>query len=283
MLGVGVEERADQRECGEVDARRDAGPAPRTAETRRSIMSRCAATSTTRWRGPTGVSIDAERMEVEHGVAERHRYLVLGLEANGRRQLLGVAQRGHLEDSQHRALVGHADAHAPADAALVEQLAQGRAQRILIATSPSDTTSPSSAAVAARDRPDRAVDVRLHRRDEAGLDVQADDVPARAVTRAAIDGDLNLGPASRFSPRPLSVPPGGLRGLPGSLSEALGSLSEALGSLIDPPEREQRESLSEAPGSLTEPRESLIERRPRPEDRGFDAAGGNRACATAEG
>ncbi len=67
--------------------------------------------------GSGGRVDDAERMEVEHRVGERHRHLVLGLEANGGRELLAVGDRRKLEHAHHRALVGDADAHARGEVA----------------------------------------------------------------------------------------------------------------------------------------------------------------------
>ena len=69
-------------------------PAARSAARTRSTMSRRAATSRTRWRGPSCVVDDPERLEVEHRVLERHRDLVLRLEAHGRLELLGVLEGG---------------------------------------------------------------------------------------------------------------------------------------------------------------------------------------------
>ena len=67
-------------------------PAPRSAARTWSTMSRRAATSRTRWRRPVVVVDDVERLEVEHGVLERHRDLVLRLEADGGLELLGVLE-----------------------------------------------------------------------------------------------------------------------------------------------------------------------------------------------
>ncbi len=71
----------------------------------------------------------AERVEVEHGVVERHRHLVLGLEAHGRRQLLAVGQRRQLECAQHGALVGDANTYALVELGVTEHLAQRVGER----------------------------------------------------------------------------------------------------------------------------------------------------------
>ena len=88
-------------------------------------MSRWAATSTTRWRGPAGVSTMPSGWKSSTALFERHRHLVLGLEGDGGGELLAVGDRRQLERAQHGALVGDADAHALAEAAVGEQLAQG--------------------------------------------------------------------------------------------------------------------------------------------------------------
>ena len=142
-------------------------------------MSRWAATSTTRWRGPGGRVDHAERVEVEDGVVQRHRHLVLGLEAHGGGELLAVGDRRQLERAQDRALVGDADAHALAQPAVAEQLAQRLAERApRRATSPSRTVSAGSGSGGRALGEDRAVDARLHGGDVARLDVEADDVGA---------------------------------------------------------------------------------------------------------
>jgi hypothetical protein len=126
-------------------------------------------------------------VEVHDGVVERHRHLVLGLEVHRGREFLVIGHRRQLERAQHRALVGDADAHPLAQATTGEQLAQGLAERVLV----------DHFAVAhrvGRERHgggplshDRAVDTRLNRRDEAGLNVQADEV--LAGTTSEVEGD----------------------------------------------------------------------------------------------
>ena len=131
MLGVGAVERADQREGGEVDAlRAQAGAADGGEQALDHVA--LGGHEHDPLAGAGGRVDDAERVEVENGVAQRHRHLVLGLEAHGRGELLAVGHRRQLERAQHRALVGDADAHALAQAVLGEQLAQGVAERALV-------------------------------------------------------------------------------------------------------------------------------------------------------
>ena len=87
-------------------------------------MSRRAATSRTRWRGPSGVSTMPSGLEVEHGAVERHRHLVLRLEADGGLELLAGSRRRKLEDADDDPLVGDADAHALVQLVGPEELAQ---------------------------------------------------------------------------------------------------------------------------------------------------------------
>ena len=116
VVGAGAVQRADHREGGEVDALGLAGPAARSAARTRSTISRRAATSSTRWRRPVGVVDDGERLVVEHRVLERHRKLVLRLEAHGRGELLGVLEVGQVDDAHDDLLVGQADADALVEA-----------------------------------------------------------------------------------------------------------------------------------------------------------------------
>ena len=152
-------------------------PASRTAVSRRLTMSRWAATSTTCWRGPAG-RVDRRRAgEVEDRVVERHRHLVLGLEAHRGGEFLVVGDRRQLERAQHRALVGDADAHALAQACVAEQLAQRLAERLLVEHLALAHRVGRQRQRAARSATIAPLTVRLHGGDEAGLDVQADDVP----------------------------------------------------------------------------------------------------------
>ena len=124
MLAVGSVERADQGEGGQIDAN---GSKPGAANGREQPFDHVALGGDehdllTRTAG--GID-DAERMEVEHGVRQRHGHLVLRLEAHGRRELLAVAQRRQLERPHHGALIGDPDPYTLAHAAAREELAQG--------------------------------------------------------------------------------------------------------------------------------------------------------------
>ena len=97
-------------------------PAWRAASSTRSTMSRRAATSSTRMRASAVDLDDAERVVVEHDALDRHRDLVLRLEADGAVELLGVEDRRQLDLAHDDALVGDADPHAAVEAAAVEEL-----------------------------------------------------------------------------------------------------------------------------------------------------------------
>ena len=90
-------------------------------------------------RRPVGVVDDAERLVVEHGLVERHRDLVLRLEAHGGRELLGVLEVRQVDDAHDDLLVGDADAHALAEALV----ARGTASRSASARPSTSATSPS--------------------------------------------------------------------------------------------------------------------------------------------
>ncbi len=126
-------------------------------------------------------------MEVEDRVVERHRHLLLGLEAHRGVEFLVIGDRRQLERAQNRALVGDADAHLLAQLAVAEQLAQRLGERALV-------EDLALADGVCRQRQcdsalgdDRAVDVRLHGGDMTGLDVQADDVRAGAAAAAQVE------------------------------------------------------------------------------------------------
>ena len=106
------------RERGEVDALGAAGRRRGRRRGRRSTISRRAATTTTRWRGPSSRLDDAERLEVEDRLVERHRQLLLGLEADGGGERLVVLDRRQVEHADDDARVGDADAHAAVELVL---------------------------------------------------------------------------------------------------------------------------------------------------------------------
>ena len=130
---------------------------------------------------PVGSLEHAERVVVEHGRGERHRHLVLSLEAHRGAELLAVGDRRQLQHAQHRALVGQPDAHALAQAGILEKLAQRLAELALV-------EHLALAHDVGRQRgprgpfdDDPAVDVRLHGGHVPGLDIQPDDAPTPAA------------------------------------------------------------------------------------------------------
>ena len=68
---------------------------------------------------------DVERLEVEDRLVERHRDLVLRVEAHGGVELLAVVDRRQLDDADDDLLVGDADADALVEALVVA--VEGRA------------------------------------------------------------------------------------------------------------------------------------------------------------
>jgi hypothetical protein len=146
-------------------------------------MSRWAATSTTCWRGVD----DAQRVEIEHGVAERHRHLVLGLKLDRSGQLLAIGHRRQLERAHDGALVGDPYAHALGQPLVAEQLAQYTAQIALI-----DHLALADGVGGERQHGGalgdyRAVDACLHGPDEARLNVEPHDGRPRAMTETELE------------------------------------------------------------------------------------------------
>ncbi len=158
-------------------------------------MSRWAATSTTRWRGPSGVSTIPSAWKSSTAFDERHRHLVLGLEAHGRLDLLAVVDRRQVERAQHRALVGDAEAHALVQIAVLEELAQRVREHALVEHLALAHDVRRQRRLGRMPDRDRTVHVRLHGGDVAGLDVQADDVRAAAAAELDVEvegGSLHL-------------------------------------------------------------------------------------------
>ena len=148
-------------------------------------MSRWAATSTTRWRGPAGVSTMPSGWKSRTALLSGIGTWSWAWKLHRRGELLAVGHGGSSSVRMHRALVGDADAHALARGRCpCEQLAQRVAERALVddLALAHDVGGSGSDGGALGD--DRAVDARLHGRDEARLDVQADDVGAASGGRA---------------------------------------------------------------------------------------------------
>jgi hypothetical protein len=131
LLGVGAVERADQREGRKVDA---LGGQPCAADGADQPFDHVALSGDEddALTGPGGRLDDAQRVEVEDGVVERHRDLVLSLEGDGGLKLLVVGDRRKLEDPQNRALVGDADPDALAEARRGEHLTQRVREGLLV-------------------------------------------------------------------------------------------------------------------------------------------------------
>ncbi len=184
-------QRADQCERREIDA---LGPQPGLAHGAQQTLDHLAL------RGHDDHALarlagridDPQRVEVQGGLRERHRDLILSLEAHRRRELLAIGDRRQLEHAQHGALVGEPDAHPLAETALREQVAQRVAERALVEhLALAQRVGRQGRADGALHR-DGSVDVRLHGRDVARLDVQADDPVVMARTAAARDVEVGF-------------------------------------------------------------------------------------------
>ena len=168
-------------------------------------MSRWAATSTTCWRGPSGVSSIPSEWKSSTALLSGIGTWSCRLEAHGRVELLAIGDRWQLERTQHRALVGDAEAHALAQAAVLEQLAQRLGEHALVEhlALAHDVRRQRRAGRVLDD--DRAIHARLHGGDVAGLDVQADDVGAGAAAEVDVEveggslhADVTHGESRRF-------------------------------------------------------------------------------------
>ena len=118
---------------------------------------------------------DAERMVLEHRLLERHRNVVLCMEADRRRDLLGVGERRQVDRPRQDPLAGDAQADALAELVLLEEAAQGLGERLdvddLAVAEQARSQGDARSAVDC----DGAAHADLDRRGEAGLDVEADD------------------------------------------------------------------------------------------------------------
>ncbi len=173
-------EGADQRERGEVDALGAQAGVAHGAQQPLDHLALSGDDDHALARAGGRVE-DAERVEVQHGAGERHRHLVLGLGADRGGERLLVVDGRQLQRAQDRALVGETDPHAPTQPGLAEELVQRLPERPLVEDlALAHGVGRQRRAGRALDD-DPAVDVRLHGRDVARLDVQADDVGAAAA------------------------------------------------------------------------------------------------------
>jgi hypothetical protein len=115
-----------------------------------------------------------ERMVLEHRLVERHRDVLLGLEANRRADLLRARQRRKVDRAHDDALVGDAHSDALGKLVLVEHLAKHCGERV-------DVDDLTIADDAGRERRGRralnrgAAGRRLHRGHVARFDRKTDD------------------------------------------------------------------------------------------------------------
>ena len=171
-------QRADGREGGEVDA---LGLQARGAQRGEDPLDHLAARRDEQHAlpAPGGVVEDGERLVVEHRVLERHRKLVLRLEAHGGGELLGVLEVGQVDDAHDDLLVGEADADALVQALV---LAVQRSQRFGQALDVGDLAV--------------ADDPGLERREGGPLDADAavdDDRRGNDAGRVDVEPDESLG------------------------------------------------------------------------------------------
>ena len=140
-------------------------------------MSRRAATAITSiWRSPSGRLPSGNDSVIEHRLVERHRDLVLRLEADRGLDLLRVLDQRQLHGPDDHALVGDPEPDQLAELVLREERSCSALDRASASrTSPSLTMPGSSGAIAVRLTCARAVGLDLGGGDAAGLDVEADD------------------------------------------------------------------------------------------------------------
>ena len=94
-------------------------------------MSRRAATATTSiLRSPSSFCGVADDLPVEYGLVERHRDVVLGLEADRRLELVAVLDRRQAQRANGDALVGDAQPDVAGELVLGEELLERSAQRL---------------------------------------------------------------------------------------------------------------------------------------------------------
>ena len=126
---AGAVQRADHRERREVDpVRPKAGPARRLEQ----LVDHVAARGDDDDPRPRALGRldDPQRVVLEHRLLERHRDVLLGLEADRRGDLLRVGQRRKVERAHDDPLVGDAEPYPPAELVLREQLAQHGGERV---------------------------------------------------------------------------------------------------------------------------------------------------------
>ena len=110
LVAPGLVQGPDHREGGEVDSlRAQPGPTRGLEDAEDHVAPR--GDEHDPGARPVGRLDDPERMVLEHRLVERHRDVVLGLEANRRGELLGVLERREIDRAHDDALVGDADAY----------------------------------------------------------------------------------------------------------------------------------------------------------------------------
>ncbi len=129
--GARAVERADQRERGEIDA---LGAQPGVLHRAQQALHHLAlgGDNDHALARPVRSVEHAERVVVKHRGGQRHRHLILGLEAHCRVEILAVCHRRQLQRAQHGALVGEAHPHALAETGVAEELLQRQAKLALV-------------------------------------------------------------------------------------------------------------------------------------------------------
>ena len=129
MRGRHRRERADHGEGGQIDALgAKAGRADGGDEPLDHVAASCHEDDPL--ARALGRVDHADGLEVEYGAVERHRQLVLRLEADGGRELLAGDARGKLEGTEDDPAVGDADAHPLVEVVRAEELAQRVGERV---------------------------------------------------------------------------------------------------------------------------------------------------------
>ncbi len=194
---AGVGEGADHREGGEVDADRlQAGAADRLDEGGDHVAAGGDHDHVDLGLCPLLGGNAADHLVLEHGLVERHRDLLLGLEADRGVHLLRVLDRRQAHGADDDVLVADAEPHPLGELVLGEE----RLQRLGEAIGVEHLALVEDAGLKRLDRrcadPGRAVGaLHLGRGDAARLDLEADD-----AARLLLPGQLQLHSWGRGAP-----------------------------------------------------------------------------------
>jgi len=170
----GAGEGADQRECREVDPDRAQAPAPCRIEEAGDHVTAGGDHRDVHLAAALPVFEAAQDLVVEHRMVDRHRQLVLGLEADRGLEIALVLDQRQAQDPHREALVGDADPDLARQLVAREERAQRRAEPLRV-----DHLAVVEEARLERDdaggpESGRSVQLNLGRSGAAGLDIEPD-------------------------------------------------------------------------------------------------------------